>query len=116
MDPYPFAVWTKSDVGSNWKMVSWNAAAAFPTPGKYLVQLHPTYGDAVEIRKVGVMDANGVWLSVDGHAAAAGLTTFRTIYRLDIVNAKRVSVLCAELRIPNGVASEGEIYIDFVLQ
>jgi hypothetical protein len=86
MDPYPFAVWAVADVGPNWRMVRWNATAAFSVPGKYLVQLYPTSGDTVEIRRVGVADASGAWLSVDDHAVAAGLSTLRRIYRLEIEN------------------------------
>jgi hexosaminidase len=116
MDPYPFAAWTAADVGRNWAVVGWNAIAAFSAPGKYLVQFHTTYGDTIEIRNVGVTDAAGEWLCIDTHVAAAGISTYRTIYHLEIGNARRAAALRAEMRIPNGVSSEGEVYIDLAIE
>jgi hypothetical protein len=115
MDPYPFAVWTAEDISTEWAAIGWNATGAFPSAGHFVVQLHWTYGDSVEFRNVGVVGGDGELLAVDRHVGIAGPSSARNLFHLRLERIAPSLFLRADVRLPNGASSEGEIYVDFAL-
>lgn len=116
MDPYPFAAWTFADVATEWRELGWNATWAFPMPGKYAVQFHFTYGGPVEIRSVKVVGKNGSCLSFGPNVGCAGKRISKNLYRIDIEKTEREVFLRVEMRLRSRELSEGEIYVDFILE
>jgi hexosaminidase len=116
LEQYPFAHWTEAEVASDWAQVGWNASAAFPGPGTYVVQFHWTHGAPLELRNVGLTDAGAEWVAIDEHMGVAGTNSFRNVYRLTIEETPGEWLLRAEVRNFGGGQTGGDIYVDFTAE
>jgi hexosaminidase len=112
LEEYPFAQWKAGQLDTDWAPVGWNATAAFPGPGRFVIQFHWVDGSSVEIRNVGVRNQERVWLAVDVHMGIAGPASFRNVYFVKLDNVESECFLHAELRLTSGKMSDGEIYVD----
>jgi hypothetical protein len=70
----------------------------------------------VDVRSVGFTDETGEWLGIDERIASVGLESFRNIFHITIGRQSRKTYLRVEMRVPDGVLSEGEIDVDFSLE